>query len=258
MTDGGPPKQFLHQGEGTRPLNPDSIIAPGAENVNPPDALVQALVGGRRIDQSTVSDQQFDTLAGRGDMGIDAAGMIYQVNPGEHIDLRTTDSVRRRGVNAFQFDHPELQPYYRQAAEALIADADFSLQLPPGRRYERTLQGNRVQQSAQASAFLRETMDETGLSRNQIIDAAQRIIHDKGQENVAAAKSVELMLDRMLSDGYTTMYGRTVPPNEAYLAAKREIAGAVEPSAPEPLPIWDMQTADGPRGGECWFLKHGI
>lgn len=231
--------------EGTRPLNPDSIIAPGAENVNPPDALVQALVGGRRIDQSTVSDQQFDTLAGRGDMGIDAAGMIYQVNPADHIDLRTADSVRRRGVNAFQFDHPELQPYYRQAAEALIADADFSLQLPPGRRYERTLQGNRVQQSAQDSAFLRETMDETGLSRNQIIDAAQRIIHDKGQENVAAAKSVELMLDRMLSDGYTTMYGRTVPPNEAYLAAKRKIAGAVEPSAPEPLPIWDMQTADG-------------
>lgn len=245
VTDGRASQAVPASGEGTRPLNPDSIIAPGAENVNPPDALVQALVGGRRIDQSTVSDQQFDTLAGRGDMGIDAAGMIYQVNPGEHIDLRTTDSVRRRGVNAFQFDHPELQPYYRQAAEALIADADFSLQLPPGRRYERTLQGNRVQQSAQASAFLRETMDETGLSRNQIIDAAQRIIHDKGQENVAAAKSVELMLDRMLSDGYTTMYGRTVPPNEAYLAAKREIAGAVEPSAPEPLPIWDMQTADG-------------
>ena len=244
-TNGSAGTQSQASVEGTRTLNPDSIIAPGAENVNPPDALVQALVGGRRIDQSTVSDQQFDTLAGRGDMGIDAAGMIYQVNPADHIDLRTADSVRRRGVNAFQFDHPELQPYYRQAAEALIADADFSLQLPPGRRYERTLQGNRVQQSAQASAFLRETMDETGLSRNQIIDAAQRIIHDKGQENVAAAKSVELMLDRMLSDGYTTMYGRTVPPNEAYLAAKRKIAGAVEPSAPEPLPIWDMQTADG-------------
>ena len=241
--------------EGTRPLNPDSIIAPGAENVNPPDALVQALVGGRRIDQSAVSDQQFDTLAGRGDMGIDAAGMIYQVNPAEHIDLRTTNSVRRRDVNAFQFDHPELQPYYRQAAEALIADADFSLQLPPGRRYERTLQGNRVQQGAQASAFLRETMDETGLSRNQIIDAAQRIIHDKGQENVAAAKSVELMLDRMLSDGYTTMYGRTVPPNEAYLAAKREIAGAVEPSAPESLPIWDLPTADGLGAADAGSLN---
>ena len=240
--------------EGTRPLNPDSIIAPGAENVNPPDALVQALVGGRRIDQSAVSDQQFDTLAGRGDMGIDAAGMIYQVNPAEHIDLRTTNSVRRRDVNAFQFDHPELQPYYRQAAEALIADADFSLQLPPGRRYERTLQGNRVQQGAQASAFLRETMDETGLSRNQIIDAAQRIIHDKGQENVAAAKSVELMLDRMLSDGYTTMYGRTVPPNEAYLAAKREIAGAVEPSAPESL-IWDLPTADGLGAADAGSLN---
>ena len=245
VTDGRASQAVPASGEGTRTLNPNFIIAPGAENVNPPDALVQALLGGRRIDQSAVSDQQFDTLAGRGDMGIDAAGMIYQVNPGEHIDLRTTDSVRRRGVNAFQFDHPELQPYYRQAAEALIADADFSLQLPPGRRYERTLQGNRVQQGAQASTFLRETMDETGLSRNQIIDAAQRIIHDKGQENVAAAKSVELMLDRMLSDGYTTMYGRTVPPNEAYLAAKREIAGAVEQSAPEPLPIWDMQTADG-------------
>lgn len=218
--------------------------------------LLSALLSGKRVEQSQATNQQFDALAERGDIGVDAGGNLYQINPSEHIDQRNQETVRSRGVNAFQYDHPELQSYMKQAAESLIEDADLSLQFPMTRSYERGMQGNKVNQSAQTSTFLREAMDETGLSRNQIIDAAQRIIHDQGQENVVAAKSVELILDRMLTDGYTTMYGKTVAPNEAYISAKESIAGAALEEVSEPLPIWDMSEAqtDGLGAANAGFL----
>lgn len=173
------------------------------------------------------------------------------IDPAQHITRRSYESVGKRNVNAFQFDHPELHPYYREAAEALIADADLSLQQPMGQRYERTMQGNRTIQNAQASAHLRQAMDETGLSRDAIIDAAQRIVHDQGQENTAAAKRVELILDGMLSHGWRSMDGESVGPNQAYLTARDAISGAETDQAREPLPIWDMEEpADRGRSAE--------
>ncbi len=213
--------------EGTRPLNVDSTIPQSAEPVNSMDPLLKLILGGQRVDQSKASNEQFGALAERGDVGVDAAGKLYQINPEDHIDRRSMDSVAGRSLNAFQFDHPELHGYYRKAAEALIADADLSLQFPMTRSYARGMQGSEVHQKVQASAHLRRAMDETGLTRAQLIDAAERIIHDKGQENVKAAKQVELILDHMLSDGWITMAGDVVFADRGYLAAKEAIAGSL-------------------------------
>lgn len=204
------------------------------------DVLVDILTGKKRVEQSKLTNEQFDALADRSDIGMDASGKVYQVDPEQHIDRRTADSVSSRNMNAFQFDHPELHSYYQQAAEALIADADLSLQFPMSRSYERTMQGNKVNQSVQASAHLRQAMDETGLSRAEIIDAAQRIVHDQGQENVKAAKQVEIILDSMLTDGWSTMMGDTVGPNQAYIDAKSSIMGS-QPAmqSGEELPMMD-------------------
>lgn len=147
-------------------------------------------------------------------------------DPAQHIDNRDMADMSDKGVNAFSFDHPELHDYFVDAARSLIADADASLSQPNSRQRVRGMEGKKYNQSAQTSQQLRMAMDETGLTRNQIIDAAQRIIDNHGQENAAAAKKVELILDNMLTNGYTTMYGETFDPNEAYLAAKRGINGA--------------------------------
>ena len=222
------------------------------------DPLLQALLGGKRVAQTELNDQQFSQLADRGDMGIDADGKVYQVSPESHIDQRTQETVSDKSVNAFQFDHPELQSYYKQAAEALIADADLSLQFPMSRRYERTMQGNKAIQAAQTSQALRTAMDETGLTRSQLIDAAERIIHDKGQENVAAAKRVELILDQMLTNGWTPMVGETVAPNQDYITAKQEIAGYQEAAPAEELPIWDMPEYDNLGSARQGFTTAGM
>lgn len=220
--------------EGTRPLNANDSIAQGAENVKngeSRDILSEVLFGKKRADLNTMTEAQQDAIFRaneEGTVGMDATGKVFQIDPEQHIDRRRMETVGGRDVNAFQFDHPELHHYYQEAANALIADADLSLQQPMSRRYERTMEGNAVQQAAQTSPHLRQAMDETGLSRDAIIDAAQRIITDQGQENVAAAKRVELILDDMLSHGYTTMTGEQVGPNSGYLTAKQSILGAGE------------------------------
>lgn len=214
--------------------NLDSNIAQGAENVKnrgSRDILSEVLFGRKRADLNTMTEAQQDAVFRaneEGTVGMDATGKVFQIDPEQHIDRRRMETVGGRDVNAFQFDHPELHRYYQEAANALTADADLSLQQPMSRRYERTMEGNAVQQAAQTSPHLRQAMDETGLSRDAIIDAAQRIITDQGQENVAAAKRVELILDDMLSHGYTTMTGEQVEPNSGYLTAKQGIVGAGE------------------------------
>ena len=233
-TNGDAGTQSQASVEGTRPLNSDSNITQEAEivkNGGSRDILSEVLFGKKRADMDAMTPEQQNAIYQAneaGTVGMDATGKVFQIDPEQHIDRRRMETVGGRDVNAFQFDHPELHRYYQEAANALIADADLSLQQPMSRRYERTMEGNAVQQAAQTSPHLRQAMDETGLTRDAIIDAAQRIITDQGQENVAAAKRVELILDDMLSHGYTTMTGEQVGPNSGYLTAKQSILGAGE------------------------------
>ena len=145
---------------------------------------------------------------------------------GEHIDRRTKENVSGRNVNAFQFDHPELHSYYSAAAEQIAGIADMSLSRgqQKGAR-QRTSNGYQRSNQIFETPAMRKAMEE-GLTRTQIIDAAQRIINDNGQENVKAAKTLEIVLDDMLTNGYTAVDGTAIAPNTDYIAAKQQIAGA--------------------------------
>lgn len=149
-----------------------------------------------------------------------------EAGTGEHIDSRTKENVSSRNVNAFQFDHPELHGYYSTAAEQIAGIADISLSRgqQKGAR-QRTANGYQRNNQIFETPAMRKAMDE-GLTRTQIIDAAQRIINDNGQENVKAAKTLEIVLDDMLTNGYTAVDGTAVAPNTDYIAAKQQIAGA--------------------------------
>ena len=143
--------------------------------------------------------------------------------PENHIDNRTTEDVGNRSVKAFQFDHPQLHSYYVQAAKALMEDANWSLETQSNQKGKGTVA--RYSEALERAANL-------GLSRQEIIQVCQDIIADRGQENYAAAKKVELILDQMLSEGYTPNEAlgnpdQRVGPNEAYLQAKEAIPGSV-------------------------------
>lgn len=149
-----------------------------------------------------------------------------EAGTGEHIDSRTKENVSGRNVNAFQFDHPKLHSYYSAAAEQIAGIADISLSRgqQKGAR-QRTANGYQRNNQIFETPAMRKAMNE-GLTRTQIIDAAQRIINDNGQENVKAAKTLEIVLDDMLTNGYTAVDGTAVAPNTDYIAAKQQIAGA--------------------------------
>lgn len=203
---------------------------------------------GKRVNTENFTQDQINRtieLMKAGEVGMDIDGNAFRIMPENHIDNRTSESVSSRKVNAFQYDHPNLHEFMKQAANDIIADADISMQLPTTRRMERTVFGKKFTQNITESAPMRAAMNE-GLTRNQIIDAAQRLINDKGQENVAAAKRLEIILDDMLTNGYTTVDGRYVGPNQEYIAAKSEIRGAKRDytGSAEELPIWDVNVQD--------------
>ena len=91
------------------------------------DPLLELLTGGKRVDQTKLTNEQFATLADRSDIGMDAGGNVYQVDPAQHIDQRGAAEVADRSVNAFQYDHPQLQTYYKGAAETLITELNGAM-----------------------------------------------------------------------------------------------------------------------------------
>ena len=128
-----------------------------------------------------------------------------------HIDQRDPHEMGSRDVKAFGYDHPELHPYYADYATVLLNDLNNV-----------TIAQDGVQ-AAEAVAWLR---DECGLSYAQIEEACKAIINGTEGQNTKAAKQVEIALDGMLSNGYTSMIGSTVSPDEEYIAAKSTIPGA--------------------------------
>lgn len=194
------------------------------------DPVVQTLESGRRVDQATLSNEQFAALADRGDMSVDAGGRVYQVEPTQHIDQRSSEDMGDRKINTFQFDHPEVHQYYSEAAAELLNELSVSErggQLIRRGDYQTGYEYTRTRRAApERISTLR---DDFGLSYGEIEQALNAIIHNHGQENVAAAKRVEFVLDDMLTNGYQSMNGY-IPPNQDYINAKASIAGYVKPT----------------------------
>lgn len=202
-------------------------IPQGGGNVNQ-DPLVQILTGGRRVAQARLTQDQFDAAVAaneRGTVGMDAAGRVYQVDPEQHIDRRDAASIRDRRVNAFQYDHPELQPYYRQAAETLMQELNGAIrggqtETATGEYGQTYSWRTRRNATGRISGLL-----DGGMSYARIEAALDAIIQDKGRENNADAKRVEMVIDDMLTNGYRDSSG-FISPNQDYLNAKNSIAGA--------------------------------
>lgn len=167
-----------------------------------------------------------------GDYGMDANDRLYRIDPQEHIDARDANYVGKRTMHAFQFDHPELHRYYQEVAEELLEELDRvqrggeiiktqDSEPPFQERYFRTRR--------YAPENVERLLDDYGMSYKDIRRALEAIVTDKGQENFAAAKRVELLIDSMLENGYKSIYdGAQVAPNADYIRLKRDIPGAAE------------------------------
>jgi len=142
--------------------------------------------------------------------------------PENHIDRRTPESVGNTGVKSFQFDNPQLHGYYVEEAQALFNEVERA----DAAELERAMKRER---GSAITGPIRRLMD-MGLTKPQIVKCLQDIIADNGQENYAAAKRVELVLNDMLTNGWQGQRGRNDwhEANADYIAAKDAIDGGVK------------------------------
>lgn len=218
------------------------------------EGKADALDAGKRVNILEYSNEQnaqeVEDGLNDGTLAVDAKGNIYRVNENQHIDRRDSASVGERSVNAFQFDHPELHSYYADAAAVLQEEMSFAQK--GGELIRRTSReagdDEYIRTKRGVSERIARLLDDEGVRYDDIDRSLSAIIHNHGQENFAAAKRVELLLDDMLTNGYTDIHGQHIAPNEAYIAAKKAIPGAdMSERTHEELPIYDMP--EGQNGG---------
>ena len=152
--------------------------------------------------------------------------------PENHIDRRTPESVGNVGMKSFQFDNPQLHGYYVEAAQALFDEVQRAEDAALWRSMSR-------ERGSAITGPVRRLMD-MGLTKPQIVKCLQDIIADNGQENYAAAKRVELVLNDMLTNGWQGQLGRNDwhEANADYIAAKDAINGGIKADS------WEKYLAD--------------
>lgn len=237
-------------------VTPESAQGMGEGNLTPtqPNAAqgaaegkADALDAGKRVNLLEYSNEQnaqkVEDGLKDGTLAVDAKENIYRVNEDQHIDRRDSASVGERSVNAFQFDHPELHSYYADAAAVLQEEMSFAQK--GGELIRRTSReagdDEYIRTKRGVSERIARLLDDEGVRYDDIDRSLSAIIHNHGQENFAAAKRVELLLDDMLTNGYTDIHGQHIAPNEEYIAAKKAIPGAdMSERTHEELPIYDM------------------
>lgn len=244
-------------------VTPESAQGTGGGNLTPtqPNAAqgaaegkADALDAGKRVNLLEYSNEQnaqkVEDGLKDGTLAVDAKENNYRVNEDQHIDRRDSASVGGRSVNAFQFDHPELHSYYADAAAVLQEEMSFAQK--GGELIRRTSReagdDEYIRTKRGVSERIARLLDDEGVRYDDIDRSLDAIIHNHGQENFAAAKRVELLLDDMLTNGYTDIHGQHIAPNEEYIAAKKAIPGAdMSERTHEELPIYDMP--EGRNGG---------
>lgn len=177
-----------------------------------------------------------DIDSGKTPYKYDARSGIHKVDPNSHIDNRDMSMRMKRGQHSFQYDNPEIHKYMKDAAQSLLEEIHNSTR---GERLATPVEDGdnggyyhwtgTKRHTTDGIAYLK---DNFGISWDNLARAAEAIIKDDDAENYADALRVEMLLDDMLTHGYQSLtnqnefHSYSIPPNEAYIAAKSAIPGA--------------------------------
>lgn len=223
-----------------------SITPVGGKSKNDP------LTQGKRVSLLQYANEdnaaEISERLNRGELAVDANGDLYRPKAEEHIDQRDSNTVGERRIKAFQFDHSEVHSFYKEAAANLMEELNYAEKGGGIVKLKEHGAGDDqyIRMKRSASERIAKLLDDEDISYADIERSISAIINDKGQENFAAAKRVELMLDNMLSNGYRDVHGGYHEPNADYLEAKQSIPGASETAANhEELPLWDIEEKNG-------------
>ena len=204
----------------TRPSNPVlSLLEKGS-------ASAETLAAKSKGDETFWN--QVDDLVNTGKASFDDGGNLFLVKAEEHIDRRGADDVGSQKVKAFQYLHPQLHEHFAQAAKGLLTDLEGSTKAS---RYQTVETGvgmdmKWIGEKRNTVEPIARLLDNYGFTYDEVRKGLEDIIANHGSENYAKAKRLELVLDDILTDGYTDIDGMQVEPNQDYIQAKSAIAGA--------------------------------
>ena len=147
-----------------------------------------------------------------------------EATPGQALsDIRDAKEIGSPKIKAYQYEHPEVKPYFQEEARGMLNDLNNSIK---GERFI-----NESQRRGQGTSYdvigvkrftspeIAELLDSKyGYTYDDIRKGLNAIIEDHGAENIAVAKRIELVLDDNLRNGYTDWQtGTEIPPNQEYL-----------------------------------------
>ena len=141
------------------------------------------------------------------------------------FETRNYEELGNRKINAYQYDNPEVKPYFQAEAQAMLGDLKASTK---GKRFysdelyywsggEKGYFGTDRQTTNDIAELLDGLDGKYKLSYADIEKGLNAIINDEGAENNAASKRIEMYLDKRLREGYTTVDGIEVPANQDYI-----------------------------------------
>ena len=156
----------------------------------------------------------------------DIAPTSEKLTPTDSLfDTRDYEEVGSKKVNAYQYDNPEVRPYFQTAAREMLTDLQNST------RGERFIIGDNTQlgdndyyysgtkrATTEDIAELLDGMDgKYKYTYADIEKGLRAIIEDNGAENNAVSKRIEFYLDKRLREGYTDIDGYEIPADTEYL-----------------------------------------
>jgi len=131
-------------------------------------------------------------------------------SPLKNRDMSTIG--KQTNVNAYQYDNPKVKPYFQEMAQQMGEDLAYISS--SDNRSTQKGGGTKLSATTKAMDILH---NEQGYSYNQIAQGLQNIIDDKGSENNAISKKIELVIDEQLRNGYTNALGKNIEPNQEYI-----------------------------------------
>jgi hypothetical protein len=158
------------------------------------------------------------------------------------IDERTFEDVGDRRVKSVQSLRPELAPHIQEGAKWLLQQLDDTQKGQKIWQEDGTVTGIDRVTCEPIRRILEEMYPPTrtkngklkkrGPTYREVYDAILRIVKDKGSENTALAKKIELIIDDVLSQGAKGVDGREKPINHVYVDLKQQAESAATAEEP--------------------------
>lgn len=145
-------------------------------------------------------------------------------DPFEDRDIK---AVGNRKVNAYMYENPEVKPFFQDEARVMLGDLHNSIKgekvwlqelNPATGLYEENMVTGTQRLTTDDIA---ELLDVYHYTYAQIEKGLNNIIEDNGKENNAVSKRIEFMLNDRLLNGYKSVDGFPIPPNNEYRALIR-------------------------------------